>query len=78
MFKHKRGAVENPITGERVDIIVDTKPNTFKECMIGVIIIGIGVTYLTMKAFENGSVAYEKGELAALDACMLLGYDVKK
>ena len=58
-FKH--GVLCNN-KGKVKDIIVDADVNSFKELLIGGIIVGLGMSYLTRNAFERGVKAFEEAE----------------
>lgn len=59
MFKH--GELCND-KGKVKDIIVKADVNSFKESLIGCIIIGLGMSYLTRNAFKRGVKAFEEAE----------------
>ena len=65
-MRFKQGMVTNNKTGRSKDIIVDASPTSWKESMIGCFIIGLGISYLTNKAFRNGAKAYEEAEFKTL------------
>ena len=41
-------------------------PNDFKDILVGVGTVLVGITYLTVTAFKKGAKAYESAELNAL------------
>ena len=66
-MRFKQGTVTNNRTGRSKDIIVEVSRTTsWKESMIGCFMIGLGIAYLTNKAFRNGAKAYEEAELKTL------------
>ena len=60
-MRFKQGELCNN-KGQVKDIIVDASPTSWKESMIGCFIIGLGIAYLTNKAFKNGTKAFEEAE----------------
>lgn len=61
-MRFKQGELCNN-KGQVKDIIVNASGTTsWKESMIGCFIIGLGIAYLTNKAFKNGSKAFEEAE----------------
>lgn len=79
MIKFTRGGVTNPETGVYKDIIVKAAtPNSLKDILIGGSMVLMGVTYLTVTAFKNGSKAFEDAELRALAEAGLLGVSETK
>ncbi len=74
MIKFTRGGVTNPETGVYKDIVVKAAgPNSLKDILIGGSMVLIGITYLTVTAFKNGSKAFEDAELRALAEAGLIG-----
>lgn len=66
-MRFKQGTVTNNHTGRTKDIIVDaSRTISWKESIIGCFMIGLGIAYLTDKAFKNGAKAYEEAELKTL------------
>ena len=62
-MRFKQGTVTNNRTGRSKDIIVEVSRTTsWKESMIGCFMIGLGIAYLTNKAFRNGAKAFEEAE----------------
>ena len=79
MINFKRGGVTNPETGVYKDIVVKAKaPNSLKDILIGGGMVLVGMTYLTVTAFKNGSKAFEDAELKALAEAGLLGISEPK
>ena len=73
MIKFTQGSITNPETGVTKDIIVKAaSPNTIKDLFIGVGIVAIGITYLTVGAFKKGADSMDKAELKTLSDCGLL------
>lgn len=61
-MRFKQGELCNN-KGQVKDIIVNASGTTsWKESIIGCFIIGLGIAYLTNKAFRNGSKAFEEAE----------------
>ena len=61
-MRFKQGELCNN-KGQAKDIIVNASGTTsWKESMIGCFIIGLGIAYLTNKAFRNGAKAFEEAE----------------
>ena len=61
-MRFKQGELCNN-KGQMKDIIVNASSATsWKESMIGCFIIGLGIAYLTNKAFKNGAKAFEEAE----------------
>lgn len=74
-MKFKQGWVKNSKTGATKDIIVKCKiPNSVFELLLGGGAIVGGVILLTTGAFKNGSKAFEKAELEALNNAELLKF----
>lgn len=72
MIKFKQGGVTNPLTGEYKDIVVKAvAPNNLKDILIGGSMVLIGITYLTVTAFKNGSKAFEDAEFKTLTDLIL-------
>ena len=66
-MRFKQGTVTNNHTGRTKDIIVDaSRTISWKKSIIGCFMIGLGIAYLTDKAFKNGAKAYEEAELKTL------------
>ena len=66
MIKFKQGTICN-MDGVEKDIIVKAlAPNKFKDVLIGGGIVLIGITYLTVTAFKNGSEMFEAAEFKTL------------
>lgn len=62
MIKFKQGSISN-LAGESKDIMVKAKlPNNVKDILIGLVLVGTGITYLTVTAFKNGSTHFEMAE----------------
>lgn len=59
IFKH--GELCNK-EGKVKDIIVDADVNSIKELLIGCLIVGLGMDYLTRRAFKRGVKAFEEAE----------------
>lgn len=67
MIKFKQGYVTNTTTGATKDIVVKAvTPNTLKDILIGGAVVLMGITYLTVTAFKNGSKKFEEAEFQAL------------
>lgn len=66
MFKSKYGPITNPETGESKDIVISDFSNSLKDVVIGGAIVMVGVIYLTVSSFRNGSKAYDKTETQTL------------
>ena len=63
MIKFKQGYITNPKTGMTKEVVVKSlAPNNLKDILIGGGIVIVGITYLTTKAFKNGSMKYEDAE----------------
>lgn len=74
MFKSKYGPITNPRTGESKDIVVSfCNFKNFKDILIGGGIVLIGIAYLTLSTFKNGSEAFEDAEFKTLDELDLFG-----
>lgn len=68
MIKFKQGCITNPETGVKQDIVVKAKaPNNFKDALIGGGLVLIGITYLTVTAFRNGSAKFDEAEMQVFD-----------
>ena len=66
MIKFTQGAITN-MNGEAKDIIVKAvSPNSLKDALIGGGIVLMGMAYLTITAFRNGSKAFENAEYQAM------------
>lgn len=66
MIKFKQGGVTSQ-DGKTVDIVVKSLlPNTIRDTLIGATLVGVGIAYLTVTAFKNGSEMFEQAELKAL------------
>ena len=76
MIKFNQGYVINEATGKRRNIVVKSATaNTFKDILIGGSMVLVGIVYLTVKAFKNGSQKYEDAEFQALcDAGVVTEY----
>ena len=62
-MRFKQGMITNNKTERSKDIIVNASRTTsWKESMIGCFMIGLGIAYLTNKAFRNGAKAFEEAE----------------
>ena len=62
MIKFKQGDIQN-MEGVTKDIIVKAKlPNNARDIVIGSVLVGLGITYLTVTAFKNGSKHFEMAE----------------
>lgn len=67
MIKFKQGWIETN-EGVRKDIVVKAKaPNSLKDMLIGGGITLIGITYLTVSAFKNGSKMFSEAESQTMD-----------
>lgn len=72
MIKFKQGWIGTP-GGKTRDIIVQSKaPNSLVDTIIGYGAVLLGITYLTVKSFKNGSEAHEEAEYRAMDELELL------
>lgn len=79
MIKFTRGGITNPGTGEYKDIVVKAvTPNSLKDILIGGGMVIMGITYLTVTAFKNGSKSFEDAELKAMYDLGLLGISETK
>lgn len=66
MIKFKQGSISNHC-GDTKDIIVKAvAPNKLKDIIIGGSAILVGITYLTLTAFRNGSKAFDEAETKTL------------
>ena len=62
MIKFKQGELKN-MKGTIKDIVVKSAtPNKFKDMLIGVGIVLVGIAYLTTTAFRYGSEKFEEAE----------------
>ncbi len=66
MFKSIYGPITNLETGKSKDILVKYKPNSLKDILIGGSLVAVGIAYLTVTAFKNGSNAFEIAEFNTL------------
>lgn len=67
MIKINRGSVGSTDGSKWTDIIVKAAaPNDFKDILVGVGTVLVGITYLTVTAFKKSAKAYESAELNAL------------
>lgn len=66
MIKSIYGPITNPVTGKSKDILVKCKPNSLKDILIGGSLVAVGIAYLTVTAFKNGSNAFEIAEYNTL------------
>lgn len=66
MIKSIYGPITNPKTGKSKDILVKCKPNSLKDILIGGSLVAVGIAYLTVTAFKNGSNAFEIAEFNTL------------
>lgn len=68
MINFKQGSITSDATGETKDIIVKAvAPNTLKDALIGGGLVLMGIAYLTVTAFRNGSKALESAEFKTLN-----------
>lgn len=66
-MKMDYGYVTNPKTGVSKNIIVKAvTPNTIRDTLIGGGIVLLGIAYLTVTAFKNGSNKFEAAEMQTL------------
>lgn len=66
MIKFKQGSIKN-MDGESKDIVVKAAaPNNLSDYLIGGGIISIGIAYLTITAFINGSKKFEEAEVRTM------------
>lgn len=66
-MKFTQGAITNTKTNITKDIVVEAKHSTsLKDTLIGCLFMSIGISYLTNKAFKNGSKAFEEAEYKTL------------
>ncbi len=72
MLKSIYGSITNPVTGKSQDILVKIKPNNVKDILIGGSLVVVGISYLTITAFKNGSNAFEEAEFNTLKDLDLL------
>ena len=64
MIKFKHGSITNPTTKETKDIVVKSLlPNKFGDLVIGGVVTLLGIGYLTVTAFRNGSDKMEEAEV---------------
>ena len=76
MIKFTQGSITNHVDGVTKDIVVKAvTPNTLKDMLIGGGIVLMGITYLTVTAFKNGSNKFEEAELQAMFQAGILGVD---
>ena len=69
MIKSKYGPITNPKTGETKDIVVDILSlKNAKDFLIGGGIVLVGLSYLAISAFKNGTRAFEQAEYDTLEA----------
>lgn len=67
MIKSIYGPITNPKTGESKDIIVNAiTSKNLKDVLIGGGIVLVGVVYLTLSTFKNGTNAFEEAEYETL------------
>lgn len=67
MIKFKQGWIQTK-EGVRKDIVVKAKtPNSLTDMLIGGGITLIGITYLTVSAFKNGSKMFAEAESQTMD-----------
>ena len=72
MIKFKQGYIQNN-EGVGKDIVVKSAaPNKLSDLLIGGVMVMIGITYLTVTAFKNGSEKFEEAEYQTLDKLGLL------
>lgn len=68
MIKFIQGCITNPETEAKQDIMVKAKaPNTFKDALIGGGLVLVGITYLTVTAFRNGSAKFDEAEMQVFE-----------
>lgn len=79
MIKINRGSVGSTDGSKWADIIVKAAaPNDLKDILIGVGTVLVGITYLTVTAFQKGAKAYESAEFNALvDVGVMDGQDAE-
>lgn len=78
MIKFKQGCLYTT-SGEAKDIIVKAAtPNTIKDMLIGGGLVLVGITYLTVTAFRNGSRKFEEAEFNAMSELGLIADKVKE
>lgn len=67
-MKFKYGYIQSNETGERADVIVDSKNSPIKLVDIGVgtALIVTGIVYLMSRAFVSGGKSHEAGEFKAM------------
>lgn len=76
MIKFKQGWISNPKTGVTKDIVVKAMtPNNFKDSLIGGAMVLMGIAYLTVTAFQNGSKKFEEAERETLSDLDLYSTD---
>lgn len=74
MIKYVQGSVTNHADGITKDIIVKSViPNRLKDVLIGGSLVLVGITYLTVTAFKNGSYKFEEAELRAMFDAGIIG-----
>ena len=81
MIKFKQGSIGNVKAndGSFKDIVVKAAaPNTLRDALIGGGLVLVGITYLTVTAFKNGSKAFEKAELYTMRDCGVIDWDPKE
>lgn len=67
MINFKQGSITNPKTGVTKDIVVKAvAPNNLKDIIIGGGMVLVGIVYLTLTAFKNGSRKFEAAECKTL------------
>ena len=73
-MKFKYGYVQSNETGERADVIVDSKHSPIKlvDIGIGAGAIVTGVVYLMRKAFVSGGKSHQAGEIEAMNKLGIL------
>lgn len=78
MIKFKQGSITS-YDGTTKDIIVKAAaPNTLKDALIGGGLVLIGITYLTVTAFKNGSKKFDAAEIQTLIDLGLASEDTGK
>lgn len=66
MIKFKQGYITN-YEGVTKDVVVKAAgPNTLMDILIGGSMVLVGITYLTVTAFKNGSKAFDNAEFDTL------------
>ena len=72
-MKFNYGWVRNTETGKKAEVVVKSAmPNTVKDLLIGVALVGTGILYLTYTAFRHGVDRHENAELEALKSADLI------